>query len=386
MTTAAPSMSRCRWQRAASGRAARRARRRLARDWVVDLAMCAIAAGLSALVLGSTAGDHSDAWRWSSTSPSGRSPSSLCGSARTRWRSASRPACARSCRARRADRRGRPLQRRDPRPRRAILAMVGPARLHRDLPAALRRGAYDWQIVLEFFSHRRRGQLGTGGCASSAARARCVSARHAGGRAAPARRQARGPSACASRGMHDVLARRVSLLSHAGALGSRMPPPRSPTRRASPRAPMPRSRGTRRHQRARGPPASAPEPPSRWPADVRPPRRRVPGCRQRRAGACRRRRRLPPSGARPIIVRRARPTRANTPGAAVEATIAAQGRQADCRRRQVSTVRRWASPRADHPAGAGTDLIRAGRRVELAGGELGGVPTRGARATPPWRA
>jgi signal transduction histidine kinase len=34
--------------------------RRSARDWVVDVAMYAIAAGLSALVLGATAGDHSD--------------------------------------------------------------------------------------------------------------------------------------------------------------------------------------------------------------------------------------------------------------------------------------------------------------------------------------
>ena len=36
------------------------ARRRSARDWVVDLAMYAIAAGLSALVLGATASDHSN--------------------------------------------------------------------------------------------------------------------------------------------------------------------------------------------------------------------------------------------------------------------------------------------------------------------------------------
>jgi hypothetical protein len=34
--------------------------RRSARDWVVDAAMYAIAAGLSALVLGATAGDHSE--------------------------------------------------------------------------------------------------------------------------------------------------------------------------------------------------------------------------------------------------------------------------------------------------------------------------------------
>src|SRR4051812_30759821 len=63
MTTAAPEhVALPRWQRMLlPGELRDGARgRRTARDWVVDLAMFAIAAGLSALVLGATARDHSE--------------------------------------------------------------------------------------------------------------------------------------------------------------------------------------------------------------------------------------------------------------------------------------------------------------------------------------
>src|SRR4051794_9513543 len=63
MTTAVPQhVALPRWQRMLlPGELRDGARgRRTARDWVVDLAMFAIAAGLSALVLGATARDHSE--------------------------------------------------------------------------------------------------------------------------------------------------------------------------------------------------------------------------------------------------------------------------------------------------------------------------------------
>ena len=380
--------------------------RRSARDWVVDLAMYAIAAGVSALVLGATAGDHSELtiaidvalgavsfvalWFRRSHPVAVGVITGVCSLASA---TAGGPALLALFNvAIRAS-------------RRAIVGMCALALASTAIFPLLYAGddPYVWQIIL--------GLLITAvvvgwGLFVRVQRELVLSLRERAATLEAEQRlrveQAREAERLRiAREMHDVLAHRVSLLSlHAGALEFH---PDAPAEEVAEAAGIIRASAHAALEELRdvigvlrdGAPASAPEPPQPTLADI-------PALVEECQGAGMRVRcrvDVPTDAAPPAALGRAAyrivqegltNARKHAPGAAVQVTIAADAGTAlvveVVSRRAVSV----AAPGPPALPGAGTGLVGLAERVELAGGELRHGPDEAGdfvlRATLPWSA
>jgi signal transduction histidine kinase len=380
--------------------------RRSARDWVVDLAMYAIAAGLSALVLGATAGDHSEL-EWVIDAILGAvafvavwfrrshplAVGVITGACSLASGLAGGPALVALFNvAVRGSRRG-------------ILAVVALAAASTAIfPLLYDSGEpYGLEIVL--------GVLITGvvvgwGLFVRVQRELVLSLRERAATLEAEQRlrveQAReGERLRIAREMHDVLAHRVSLLSlHAGAL--EFHPDASAEEvagaagviRASAHAALEELRDVIGVLRE-GSPASAPEPPQPTLSDVPAliEECQDAGMRVRCRLAVDADEALPAAHGRAayrIVQEGLTNARKHAPGAAVEVTISAQAGSALA----VEVVSRRAvgvtAPGPFALPGAGTGLVGLSERVELAGGELEHGPDAAGdfvlRATLPWPA
>ena len=380
--------------------------RRSARDWVVDLAMYAIAAGISARVLGATAGDHSELaiavdialgavsfvalWFRRAHPVAVGVITGVCSLASA---TAGGPALLALFNvALRAS-------------RRAIAGMCALALASTAIFPLLYAGddPYVWQIVLGLLItavvvgwglfvrvqrelvlslHERAATL------EAEQRLRVEQAREA-------------ERLRIAREMHDVLAHRVSLLSlHAGALEFH---PDAPAEEVAEAAAVIRASAHAALEELRdvigvlrdGAPASAPEPPQPTLADI-------PALVDECQGAGMRVRcrvDVPADAAPPASLGRAAyrivqegltNARKHAPGAAVEVTIAADAGTAlvveVVSRRAVGV----AAPAPLALPGAGTGLVGLAERVQLAGGDLRHGPDEAGdfvlRATLPWSA